>query len=159
MSTQRREVGCPKAMNNYRQGSRDRWQQTTCTDRVDGLGRIWLLFMAWFVRAIATVGTAPPQEASSLPTAWTATDSLQSDHTSKFVRQDLRRTSRSSPPLGAGRYAITGIPVTRRSSLRLTPPPSELLSILPPSPYHPAGQCRWTERYDGKRDLHFLNAA
>ena len=40
------------------------------------------------------------------------------------------------------------------------------ISILPGSarfhltlPQDPAGNCRWAERYDGKRDLHFKHAA
>jgi hypothetical protein len=159
MSTQRREDGTFAATKFCRRGTRDRWQRTTCTDRAHGLSQVWFFLMAWFLRAMATVGTAPPKEALCSPTAWTATDSLQSDTIIKLVRQDLRRTSHSSPPIPAGLGATIGIPTTRRSSLPLTPSPSVLLRPHPSSPNHPAGKCRWTERYDGKRDLHFLNAA
>jgi len=159
MSTQRREDGYLPATTICRQGTRDRWQRTNCTDRAHGLSRIWLGLVAWVVRAMATVGTAPPKEATLLPSVWTATNSLQSDHTIQLVRQDLRRTSRSSPPIRAGHRAATGTRATHRSSLPLIPSPSVLETLHPFRPNDPAGKCRWTERYDGQRDLHFLNAA
>jgi hypothetical protein len=160
MSTQRRENGSPPATKTCRRGPRERWQRTCCTECANGLGHRWLLFITWFARALARVGTAPPPEVTWLPIAWTATNSLQSDYrTTQLVRQDFRRTSRSSPPFGAARSAIIGTPATRRSSLPLIPSPSALVSVHPSSPNNPAGKCRWTERYDGKRDLHFLNAA
>jgi hypothetical protein len=174
MSTQRREDGCAPATKFNRQGARDRWQRTRFTDRVEGLSQVWFTFLAWFVRAMATVGTAPSSEAAWLPMACfrpsdealspgtperLATDSLQSDHTIKRVRQELRHASRRSPNPRAGFRADFGMPATRRLSLPLIPSPSVLLSLRPSSPNHPAGKRRWTERYDGKRDLHFLNAA
>lgn len=100
-----------------------------------------------------------------------ATDSLLSDHqTTQLDRQLFCRASHSSPPAWAARAVIAGLPATRRSSLPLTPAPSGLPSFHPSLPHGssarigrtahiPAGQCRWTERYDGKRDLYFLNAA
>ena len=174
MSTQRREDGSFAATKFCRRGICDRWQRTNCTDRAHGLSRIWLFLMAWFVRAMATVETAPPKEATLLPSVCfhpsdedlspgtpeqSATNSLQSDHTIQLVRQDLRRTSRSSPPIRAGLRATTGTRATHRSSLPLTPSPSVLETLHPFRPNDPAGKCRWTERYDGQRDLHFLYAA
>ena len=139
MSTQRRE---------------DRTQRN-CTECAKGLGQIWLIVLAWFARAAATVGTAPLQETGWFSTARLATNSLQSDRLfaqlASFVSQDIRR---GSPPTGtANRQA--GF----RSSHRLTPIPSALASVHPPLTNHPAGKCRWTERYDGKRDLYFQHAA
>src|SRR5580658_4625023 len=128
MSTQRRE---------------NRWQHY-CTEFAGGSGHFCLVVLAWFARAFATVGTAPPH-----PTAWLATNSPQSDHLFaqlvRFVEQDIRL---GSPPIGkAARMAGS------RSSLPLTPTPSVLEPLHPFRSNHPAGQCRWTERYDGKRDL------
>ena len=160
MSTQRRE---------------NRGRRTSCTDGAIGLSQIWFVFFAWFVRAIASVGTAPPNAAIGLPSASfhpsdrdlspgapkrLATNSLQLGHRiTKPVRQEICRTSHSSPPIRAGRWVSAGTPATRRSSLPLTPAPSGLECIHLSLPHNPAGKCRWTERYDGKRDLHFLNAA
>jgi hypothetical protein len=135
MSTQRRENGSTPATKTYRRGPRNRWQRSSCTEFANGLGQIWVLLLAWFSRALARVGTAPPQEAAWLPLAWTATNSLQSDHTIKLVRQDFRRTSRSSPPLRAARSATTGTPATRRSSLPLIPLPSVFEHLHPFRPH------------------------
>jgi hypothetical protein len=159
MSTQRREDGPPSATKTSRWRSRDRWQRQTCTDHANGCGQIWLIFLAWLARAAATVGTAPLQETLGFPAAWTATNSLQSDHsTIKVVCQDVRLTSRSSPPSRAGHGAAPGMSATRRS-FPLIPFPAVLVEFHPFLPHDPAGKCRWTERYDGKRDLYFLNAA
>jgi hypothetical protein len=145
MSTQRRE---------------DPRQYRNCTDLAKGSSRIWLVFIAWLVRAIARVGTAPPRAIDRLPAVRLATNSLQLGHrNTKLVRQDSRRRPHSPPPIWAARSAITGTPATRRSSLPLTPAPSVLESLHPSLPKNPAGKCRWTERYDGKRDLHFQYAA
>lgn len=154
MSTQRRENGSTSATkwapSGHRQGPRNRRQGIRCTDGANGLGQIWLVLIAWFARALARVGTAPPHTA-----AWLATNSLQSDHLLaqrvRFVEQDIRR---GSPPIRKP-TRTAGF----RSSHPLTPTPSVLVSVLPSCPNNPAGQCRWTERYDGKRDLHFINAA
>jgi hypothetical protein len=154
MSTQRRE---------------DRGQRTR-TGCAEGWSHSWLVLLAWFARALAAVGTAPLQTVFRLPAASfhpndkdlspgtperLATNSLQSDYLFAqlvlFVEQDNRR---GSPPCGTASR-----PAGFRSSLPLTPSPSVLVSVHPSSPQHPAGQCRWTERYDGKRDLHFQYAA
>jgi hypothetical protein len=159
MSTQRRE---------------NRWQRY-CTECRREAGRIWFILLGWFVRAVATVGTALPQTITRLSAACfhpsdkdpspgtperLATNSLQSGHRfTQPVRQEISRPSPSSPPTRAARSAIAGTPATCRSSLRLNPAPSVLVRLHPSLALIPAGQCRWTERYDGKRDLHFLNAA
>ena len=159
MSTQRREESSKPANETSRRHSRDRWQRQSRTDHADGLGQIWFIFLAWLARAVATVGTAQLQEADWFPAASTATHTLQSDYsTTKVVCQDVRFTARSLPSSRDGRGGTPGMPATPRS-LPLIPSPSELVGIHPSLPHDPAGQCRWTERYDGQRDLHFLNAA
>jgi len=175
MSTQRRENHSTPATKTHRWGPRNRWQRRSCMERRRGPGQIWLAFLAWFVRAIARVGTAPPQAIFRMPATWLhpsdgdlspgapewlATNSLQLGHrTTQLVRQEICRPSHSSPPIRAGRHATNGTPATRRSSRPLTPSPSVLERLHSTLPPLPAGKCRWTERYDGKRDLHFLNAA
>jgi hypothetical protein len=145
MSTQRRE---------------NRWQRKSCTENARGSGHIWLVLIAMFVRVIAKVGTAPPHAIIRLHAAWLATNSLQSGHRfTQPVRQEICRPSHSSPPTWAARRAFAGPSATRRSSLQLSPAPSVLVHLRPSLAHIPAGKCRWTERYDGKRDLHFLNAA
>ncbi len=151
MSTQRRE---------------NRWQRTSCTERARASGTLptWIAPQG---RAFATDGTAPPRTAacfhpsdkSPSPGApeWLATNSLQSDHlTVQLAVQDYRR---GSPPSGAGRHAESGRPAAFRSSLPHLPAPPvfEPLHLL--LPQFPADKCRWTERYDGKRDLHLQHAA
>jgi hypothetical protein len=159
MSTQRRENGTTPATTIRRRGARDRGQRDS-TDFVGGLSFIWLMALTWLARAIAAVETAPTQEAHRLNAGWLATKSLQSDHrTIQLVRKDVRRIARSSPPLRAGRSATPGMPAARRLSPRFTPIPSVFERLHPFRPQTPAGECRWTERYDGKRDLYFLNAA
>jgi hypothetical protein len=159
MSTQRRENGKPQATKTHRSGRRDRRRRDS-TEFAGGLGSIWPIFLAWFARAIATVGTAPPQKAIRLNAEWLATKSLQSDYrTIQLVRQAFSRPSRSSPPPQAGLSATTGSSATRRLSPRFTPIPSVIELLHPFRPQHPAGKCRWTERYDGKRDLYFQYAA
>ena len=162
MSTQRRE---------------NRGRSSSCTDVARVTSRIWLQFIALFARAIAmvshTVGTAPRIAVFS-QSSWLATNSLQSDYlfvqlirllARIVVQQDIRS---GSPPLQDA-YR----PADARSSLPLTPTPSVLEYFHPSLPFcsstgslvssrpalTPAGQCRWTERYDGKRNLYFQYAA
>jgi hypothetical protein len=150
MSTQRRE---------------DRGQHTICAEVATKLGHIWLAFIAQFVRTIATVGTAPLPAVKRLSGARLATNSLHPGHlNTKHVRQEISRKSRTWAPIRAEHCVAGGSSATHRSwikrfSLRLTLAPSVLERLRPSLPHHPAGKCRWTERYDGKRDLYFLNAA
>ena len=120
-------------------------------------------------RAYAKVGTAPPKTTDSLLKAWLATNSLQLDHRIsqlvwlirlvRHVLQDFRPGSQSLPPFGAGRRVSFDTPATLRSSLPHIPVPSGFARPSPTLPQNPAGKCRWTERYDGKRDLYFQHAA
>jgi hypothetical protein len=112
--------------------------------------------------------------------AWLATNSLQSDcRTMKLVQlvrfvqfvqfvprsvvpsavRDTRHKARSAPPSGAGLGAATGSLATVGSSRSFIPSPSGLVCLHPTLPRFPAGKRRWTERYDGKGNLHLLHAA
>jgi len=128
MSTQRRE--------NHR-------QRRSCTERRGGSGQIWLIFLAWFARAIAKVGTAPQSatDSFSLSTAWLATNSLQLDYrTTQFVRfvrlarEGIRLGSHSSPSPITGERTDKGIPATLRSSLLHIPSPSGFAHLSPALP-------------------------
>ena len=166
MNTQRRE---------------NRWQRTSCTH---GAGAFWHLSsgpIAQHGSAQAKVGTAPP----AAP-AWLATNSLQSDYRNlqlvqlvrivQFVqlvrflshlavqsavreRHEKRHNARSSTPSGASVSAATGTLTTPGSSHSFIPSPSGLDRLHPTLPQFPAGERRWTERYDGKGNLHLLHAA
>jgi hypothetical protein len=109
---------------------------------------------ALYRRAFAAVGTAPN---------WVATNSLQPDQSylnfvtpAWFVRQDIRR---GSPPPGVGSRVASGTLTTRRSSLPFIPSPSGFKKLRSTLPQFPALKSSWTERYDGKRDLHLQHAA
>ena len=119
--------------------------------------------VALHARAAAPVGTAPPPTTGSLSTKWLATNSLQSDSRMvKFVwlvPRNIRHSSRSSPPLWNGNRSVSGIPATHVALLPHIPFSSGFARLHPTLPHDPAGQCRWTERYDGKRDMHVQHAA
>ena len=101
-----------------------------------------------------------------------ATNSLHSDcHNESLAWLDSRsgsppsgatpttRTRRRGPQCEAGVRVPSAQRVTRRSSFRhIAPLPvrTRLHSTLPQAP---AGEIRWAERYDGKRDLYFQHAA
>jgi hypothetical protein len=126
MSTQRRE---------------DLRQCRSCTKRWEGLGQIWPIFLAWFVRAIAKVGTAPPKAAKPLCTVRVATNSLQMDyHTTQFVRfvrlarEGIRLSSRSSQSPIPSDHTNRGIPATLRLSLLHIPAPSGFAHLSPALP-------------------------
>ena len=110
--------------------------------------------------AIAGGGTAPPDFL-----VWLATISLQSGYRIvqlvqlvllvQILRQDLLRLL--WPPYGASPVAKTG-----RSANHGFPPslsPSCLACLHPNLPPVPVGRRRWTERDDGKGNLHLLHAA
>jgi hypothetical protein len=175
MNTQRRENHSTPAAKAYRRGSRKRWRRTSCTQRAGAPGHASPAPIAREGRARARVGTAPP----ALP-ARLATNSLQSDcRTMKFVQlvrfvqfvqfvprsvdpsavRDTRHKARSAPPSGAALGAATGSLATVGSSRSFIPSPSGLVRLHPTLPRFPAGKRRWTERYDGKGNLHLLHAA
>jgi hypothetical protein len=162
MSTQRREIRSTPATKTRRRGVRCRWQHISCMNRAGADGRSSLAPVAryGYLRAIGL--TAHPErfhpvdnELSPGTPARSATDSLQKDQRKvRFLRHIVRH---GYPPLGS-RSAQPGFPSHGSS---LSP-----ISILPGSarlhltlPQAPAGDRRWAERYDGKRDLHFFYAA
>jgi hypothetical protein len=138
-------------------------------------------------RAQAKVGTAPPAAAAWLATNSLQSDyrTMQLIQLVRLVRivqfvpffllveffsrlaypsagrekQNRRHTSRSAPPSGAALGAASGTLAALRSSLSFIPSPSGLDRLHPTLPQFPAGERRWTERYDGKGNLHLLHAA
>ena len=100
-----------------------------------------------------------PAKALTAP-HWEATNSLQSDSCiSRYVQLVAPEIRRGWPPVwGAGR-AVSSLTASRRSSLPLIPLPSAIESLHPALPQFPAAKSSRTERYDGKRDLHFQHAA
>jgi hypothetical protein len=186
MNTQRRENHSTPATKAYRRRSRNRWRRTSCTQRAGAPGHASPAPIARESRARANGGTAPPALSASHPSDGDpspgapdglATNSLQSDcRTMKFVQivrfvqfvphwvvssvlRDMRHKARSAPPFGAGCGAATGSLATVGSSLSFIPSPAGLVSLHPTLPQFPAGKRRWTERYDGKGNLHLLHAA
>jgi hypothetical protein len=140
MSTQRRE---------------NRWRPVRCMDRATTPGHSSPAFFARYVHARADGGTAPPASP-----AWLATNSLQSDRrTTQIVRLVRLNIRRGSPPPGAGNCAAAATFVSFRSSFPLIPSPSGFACFHPTLPQVPAAMSCWTERYDGKRDLHLQHAA
>ena len=87
-----------------------------------------------------------------------ATNSLLSDHRFEtFVEQG---SLPGSPPRNeAGRPRLTVPQATHRSSLPRIPVLPVRPRLRPTLPKAPAGEVRWAERHDGKRDLYFQHAA
>ncbi|MBS1801763.1 MAG: hypothetical protein JST28_00270 [Acidobacteria bacterium] len=88
-----------------------------------------------------------------------ATNSLLSDHDHETLAASSNRSG-SAPPGRLSAGPPPGLRVSHRSSLRfvpnLLPVRAHLHSTLPIAP---AGEVRWAERHDGKRDLYFQHAA
>jgi hypothetical protein len=91
---------------------------------------------------------------------WEATNSLQLDSCIsrhfELVAQEIRR---GLPPVWEAGHTVTSLTGNRRSSLPLYPHPPVLENFHPTLPQFPAAYRSRTERYDGKRDLHFQHAA
>jgi hypothetical protein len=158
MSAQRRESHPIPTMKIDSWASRNRWQRRSCTRSAKVSGHVSPAPVALHRCAFATAGTAP----RSAPN-WAVTDSLQSDHSylnfvtpASFFQQSIRH---GSPPPGVGFPAASGTLTTRRLSLPFIPSPSGFADFHPALPQFPALNRRWTERYDGKRDMHFQHAA
>jgi hypothetical protein len=141
MSTQRRASRMLPAMKTDRAGLRSLTAPL--------MSIIWLAW-AWLVSDGST-----PQEA----TFRQATNSLLSDRHNETLAR-LNNRSGSPPPGWVGVVASCGLRVTQRSSLRhvprFLPSRAHLHTTLPIAP---AGEVRWAERHDGKRDLYFQHAA
>ncbi len=156
MSTQRRENHSTPATKTNRPGPRKLWQRRSCTERRGGSEQIWLIFLAWFARAIAMVGTAPRRSINLLTAACfhpidedlslgapeaLATNSLQTDYRStqfvrfvRLAREGIRLGSHSSPSPITGERTDKGIPATLRSSLLEVPSPSGFARLSPALP-------------------------
>lgn len=140
MSTQRRE---------------NRLRPTGCMERAEGLGLSSTAFLARFDHAHASGGTAPP----GFP-VWLATNSLQSDYRNTQLVRLVPLSTRlgSLPPGGSRRAAAVTLQSFGSSTLHI-PSSSGLARLHPSLPRVPAVMNSRTERYDGKRDLHFQHAA
>ena len=104
--------------------------------------------------------------------SWEATNSLPSDcHNESLAWLDSRsgsppfgaapttKTCRRGPRCRAGVRGPSAQRVTRRSSFRHIAPLPVRTRLHSTLPHAPAGQVRWAERHDGKRDLYFQHAA
>ena len=91
-------------------------------------------------------------------TIWVATKSLLSDHRFPALAGIISRWS-SPPPGGRGSLAACFPRTAHRSSLPHIPILSVRTRLRPTLPNAPAGEIRWAERHDGKRDLYFQHAA
>jgi hypothetical protein len=111
--------------------------------------------IVWLAWAWLLCGGKTPQQAAVRE----ATNSLLSDHHNETLAQ-LDNRSWSPPPGWVGVRSTYGLRVTQRSSLRqvprFLPSRAHLHTTLPIAP---AGEVRWAERHDGKRDLYFQHAA
>jgi hypothetical protein len=126
------------------------------TDRM-GLRRLTapLMSIIWLAWAWLVPGGSTPQEA----TFREATNSLLSDHHNETLAS-LDSRSGSPPPGWVGDVACFGLRVRQRSSLRHVPKFLPSRAYLHTTlPLAPAGEVRWAERHDGKRDLYFQHAA
>jgi hypothetical protein len=97
-------------------------------------------------------------EGSHAPTFRVATKSLYSDYCFETFA-GLESLSGSPPRDGAGARRLSVPQATHRPSpphIPFLPVRTRLRSTLPQAP---AGEVRWAERHDGKRDLYFQHAA
>jgi hypothetical protein len=97
-------------------------------------------------------------EESQSPTFRVATKSLYSDYClEKFA--ELESLSETPPREGTGGRRLSVSQATHRPSLPHIPFLPVRTRLRPTLPQAPAGEVRWAERHDGKRDLYFQHAA
>jgi|KBSMisStaDraftv2_1062788.scaffolds.fasta_scaffold00612_12 hypothetical protein len=140
MSTQRRASRTVPAMKTDRM---ELWRLTAPLMSI-----VWLAW-AWLCSC---------DESSQIAvTDRKATNSLHSDHDNETLASQ-NNGSGSAPP---GRVSVgPHLRVSHRSSLRYVPNLLPVRAHLPATlPLAPAGETRWAERHDGKRDLYFQHAA
>lgn len=124
---------------------------------------IFWLAWAWFTTPAARICRRGPRclcrdERSQASTLRMATNSLPSDY--RFETFAGHESLSSSPPqVGAGGRGFTVPPGTHRSSPPHIPSLPVRTHLHPTLPKAPAGEVRWAERHDGKRDLYFQHAA
>lgn len=113
-----------------------------------------LMSILWLIWELLQAFGEVPQVATEL----VATNSLLSDH--RFETFAGHEGFSGSPPqLGEGGRRLSIPPGTHRSSLPHIPFLSVRSHLRRPLPQAPAGEVRWAERHDGKRDLYFQHAA
>jgi len=112
-----------------------------------------IIWLAWVWLCVCI------QESQTAMTDRKATNSLLSDHDIEILASQSNGSG-SAPPGRVRAGSPTGLRVSHRLSLRydpnLLPVRAHLLVTLPIAP---AGEVRWAERHDGKRDLYFQHAA
>ena len=143
MNTQRRE---------------NRWQRSGCTKSAIASGAVIPTPIVLHRRALATVGTAPPEIFGKVGHKLSAIGSKLPKLRYAGLVCPARQPSQPATP-GVGTRAATGKITTHRSFLPFIPSPSVLAGFHPTLPQFPAASRRWTERYDGKRDLYLQHAA
>jgi hypothetical protein len=109
-------------------------------------------------RAVDGGRTAPMMSTLWSLFIWLATNFLLRDHQfPTFERLD--RQCSSPPRIGLGDSTAAKLPTTQGSSILHIPNFPARTRIHHSLPHAPAGQRRWAERYDGKRNLYFKHAA
>jgi hypothetical protein len=97
-------------------------------------------------------------ERSQASTFRVATNSLYSDRRFETFA-GLESLSGSPPRDGAGEQRLSVSQATHRPSLPHIPTLPVRSNLRHPLPQAPAGEVRWAERHDGKRDLYIQHAA
>jgi len=110
-----------------------------------------IIWLAWAWLSIC-------DELSQEPTNRVATNSLYSDRRFETFA-GLGCLSDSPPRDGAGEQRLSVSQATHRPSLPHIPTLPVRSHLRRPLPQAPAGEIRWAERHDGKRDLYIQHAA
>jgi hypothetical protein len=163
MSTQKRETRTALATESRRRPFGSPWQRAICMECAPAAGTRFPAWDAIRFHVAATLGTAPFTSMVLWAWAWLATKFLHKEQPFRHSVQPnfYAELPGAAPPRRPSQAAVRGTPGCPRSSL----PPMPVLSGFAPSfltlPYAPTarqGEHR-AERYDGQRDLYFLNAA
>jgi hypothetical protein len=142
MSTQRRASRMVPAMKTDRAGL---WRLTAPLMSILWLAWVWLCDR--------------DGQSQSAVADRKATNSLLPDHDNETLATWDGDTG-SAPPGRTGVGSGSGLRVSHRSSLKYVPNLLPIRAQLPITlPIAPAGEVRWAERHDGKRDLYFQHAA
>jgi hypothetical protein len=151
MSTQRWESHSAPTTEDCWQGATRDWRSLSDTACAENREQLEV--------ARTALQSSSPAKALTAP-HWEATNSLQLDScTSRYFELFAQEIRRGSPPNWDASHSVTSLTASRRSSLPLVPRPSDLESLHSALPQFPAADRSRTERYDGKRDLHFQHAA
>jgi hypothetical protein len=151
MSTQRWEShSAPTTAKCWRGAKRD-WRRLSDTACAENREQPEVARTALHSSSPAMALTAPHRE---------VTNSLQLDScTSRYFELFAQEIRRGSPPVWEVGLTNPSLTANRRSSLPLIPRPSVLELLHPALLQFPAANRSRTERYDGKRNLHFQHAA